>query len=270
MDLRSIIEPRLLLASALLLATLQPGCGVTTMRPDADPASRGAARSTTSDDPAAEQPSAIDGSGAGAEALQAELFRQAETDRAANLEREIERLQADLERAEAALVEAESGLAASRGRADAISALAVARIRVERADARAPWRSEAVAAARSKLAEAERQVAAGRFGAALFFVYRAQRGADAILREASQVRESPNAKQIRAARVNLRAGPSTQDLVLAVLTAGTPVIEQAAEGDWKLVQVIGGPAGWIHRQLLDALILEEGDEPVAPAASPRP
>jgi len=201
---------------------------------------------------------------------QAELFRQAETDRAQNLEREIERLQDDLEKAEAALVEAESGLAANHTRADAVSSLAVTRIQVERAAARAPWRAEAVAGARRKIVEAERQVEEGNFGAALFFVYRARRVADAMLFEAEQVRASPNAQMIRAERVNLRAGPSTDDLVLSVLPARTPVIEQAREGAWTLVQVIGGPVGWIHRQLLDALVLDDDEAQSMPAPASRP
>ncbi len=249
---------RLLLAIALSTALLLAGCAST---PDRD--ARTAARSAASEEACARERLASDDS-------QAELFRQAETDRAENLEREIERLQADLEKAEAALVEAESGLAANHSRADAVSSLAVTRIQVERAAARAPWRADLVAGARQKIAEAERQVEEGRFGTALFFVYRARRVADAILLEAEQVRQSPNAQMIRAERVNLRAGPSTDDLVLSVLTARTPVIEQAREGEWTLVQVIGGPAGWIHRQLLDSLMLED-DEPQstsAPASRP--
>ena len=38
--------------------------------------------------------------------------------------------------------------------------------------------------------------------------------------------------------------------VLAVLDLGTPVFPQAKEGQWTLVQVSGGPAGWVHRSLI--------------------
>ena len=196
------------------------------------------------------------------EAEQAELFRQAETQRANQLELEILRLQADLKTAEDALVEVESGLAGTSTRADAVSSLAVTRIHVERAATRAPWRHELIAGARQKLDEAERQVDAERFGAAVFFVYRARRVAEAVLEEAEQVMESGNARLIRADRVNLRSGPSTVQRVLAVLSEGTPVIPQASEGEWTLVQVTGGPAGWIHRSLLGEKLFE--DE--APAA----
>ena len=55
------------------------------------------------------------------EVTQAQRFREAETERAAKLVQEIERLKADLETAEAALVEAESGLAGTHTRADAVS-----------------------------------------------------------------------------------------------------------------------------------------------------
>ncbi len=194
---------------------------------------------------------------------QAELFRRAETERAEQLSVEIERLKADLRAAETALVEVESGLSGNNSRADAVSSLAVTRIQVERAASRAPWRVSAIADARQKLEEAERQVDEGRFGAALFFVYRARRVAEGVLDEVAQIVGAGNARLIRADRVNLRSGPSTGQRVLAVLTAGTPVIPQANQGDWTLVQVMGGPAGWIHRSLLGDR-LTEGSVPAAP------
>jgi hypothetical protein len=199
-----------------------------------------------------------------ADTERAQLFRRAETERADNLSREIERLQADLKTAESALVEAESGLSGTHTRAGAISSLAVTRIQVERAASRAPWRSTEIAGAREKLAKAEGQVTQGHFGVAIFFVYRARRVADAVLEEAEVVMSSAHARLIMAERVNLRAGPSTDDRILSVLNEGTPVIPQTNEGDWMLVQVTGGPAGWVHRQLLGGLVSKS-----APA-SPRP
>lgn len=178
--------------------------------------------------------------------------------------KEIARLQADLMTAEAALVEAESGLSASHTRADAVSLLAVTRIQVERAELRAPWRAGEIKGARSKLDEAERQVEESRFGTALFFVYRARRVAESILDEAQVVQSDRNVQLIQAPRVNLRSGPSEKESILSVLTYGTPVFPQANEGDWLLVQVSGGPAGWVHRQLVGPPISTEIDGPAAP------
>jgi hypothetical protein len=202
-----------------------------------------------------------------AEREQAEAFRRAETERAEQLAREIERLQADLRTAESALVEVESGLASNSSRADAVSSLAVTRIQVERAASRAPWRADEIAVAHEKLDEAERQVAESRFGAALFFVYRARRVAESVLQEAEQVLAAGNARVVRARRVNLRAGPSMEQRVLAVLDAGMPVIPQTVEGDWTLVQVSGGPTGWIHRSLLGSRLAEG---PTGVPAAPQP
>ena len=181
---------------------------------------------------------------------QAKLFREAETERATQLLREIAKLQADLKTAEAALVEAESGLADTHTRADAVSSLAVTRIQVERAASRAPWRAEEIAGAQAKLEQAERQIQENRFGAALFFVYRARRVAESILDEANLVWRDGDVALIQARRVNLRAGPSTTESILSVLHFGTPVFPQAKEGDWVLVQVSGGPSGWVHRRLI--------------------
>ena len=194
---------------------------------------------------------------------QAQLFRQAETERATQLIREIARLQADLKTAESVLVEAESGLAGTHSRADAVSSLAVVRIQVERAAASAPWRAKEVAGARNKLDEAERQVQESRFGAALFFVYRARRVAESILDEVDLVQRDGNVQLIQASRANLRAGPSTTESILSVLSLGTPVFTQANEGEWVLVQVIGGPVGWIHRRLVGTRFSTESEGPAA-------
>lgn len=185
-----------------------------------------------------------------AEVEQARLFRRAETERATQLLHEIERLKADLKTAESALVEAESGLAGNHTRADAVSSLATTRIQIERAEARAPWRAQDIAIARAKLEEAERQVAENRFGAALFFDYRARRVAESILAEARIVHGNGDVQIVTARRVNLRGGPSESAPVLAVLDYGTPIFPQANDGPWMLVQVSGGPVGWVHGRLI--------------------
>ena len=121
-----------------------------------------------------------------------------------------------------------------------------------------------IAGAREKLEKAERQVAEGRFGAAIFYAYRARRVAESVLDEAKQVMRSGKGGLIRAKRVNLRAGPSTDQRVLSVLVAGMPVVPQTTEGEWTLVQVTGGPAGWIYRSLLGNRITESIELPAAP------
>jgi len=182
--------------------------------------------------------------------IDAEIYRRAETERAARLAREVEQLRDDLRQAEEALVAAESGLRGSYSRADAISSLAEARIRVARAGEAAPWRTAQLAEATAKLEDAERQVEAGHFGAALFFVYRAERIADGMQAEASRVYETPGTRFIRVARVNLRAGPSTRDSVLAVLPRGTPVFPESQDAPWLLVRTGTGEVGWVHVSLL--------------------
>ncbi len=182
--------------------------------------------------------------------IDAEVYRRAESDRAESLEREVRRLRADLRWAEEALVAAESGLRGRHSRADAVSSLAEARIQVERAAEGAPWRSERIEEARAKLGEADRQIEAEHYGAALFFVYRARRIGDQLDQEARQVAATPGARFIRAVRVNLRAGPSTQDGVIGVLTRGTPVFPEGLDGDWVLVRTPAGSVGWVHTALV--------------------
>jgi len=179
-----------------------------------------------------------------------ETYRQAQTERVQALEREVSRLRSDLEEAESAMVSIESGLRGAQTRADAVSALAEARISVERARASAPWRRAEIAELTDKLEEAERQFQAGNPGSAVFFASRAQRIADSLGEESRRIAAVKATHVVSAPRANLRVGPSTTDAVLGVLPESTPVLLQRAEGEWLLVRTPDGSAGWVHASLL--------------------
>jgi hypothetical protein len=180
-----------------------------------------------------------------------EIQRRADADRVRALELEIERLRADLRAAEETLLAVESGMRGTQGRAEAVSALAEARIQVDRAARRAPWRAAEAGEAREKLAEAERQLAAGHIGSAVFFVSRASRIASSLIAEADRVASDPNTQFVRVARANLRERPSQESAVLAVLPARLPVLVEGSEGDWSLVRTATGRVGFVHRDLLE-------------------
>jgi hypothetical protein len=175
---------------------------------------------------------------------------RAESERVSRLEGEVELLRADLAHAERELVAVESGLRGSRTRADAISALAEARIQVERTAKGAPWRASLLGEAEERLEEAERLVEAENFGAAVFFASRAGRIARNAMEEARRAESEPGARTIDGRRVNLREGPSTDHAVLTVLLLGTPVFPEDEEEDWILVRTPDGFAGWVHRSLI--------------------
>lgn len=120
-----------------------------------------------------------------------------------------------------------------------------------RASRRAPWRIDRLEEARAKLGEAETQLAAGRTGSAVFFASRAQRSADTLLGEARRIEGDPTVRFVAGRRVNLRAGPSTDDGVIRVLTRATPVFPEREQGDWVLVRTLSGGAGWIYGPLLE-------------------
>jgi hypothetical protein len=180
----------------------------------------------------------------------AAVYQRAYADRMKLLELEIERLEADLRAAEQALVAVESGMRGAQTRAEAVSMLAEARIEVDRAGKRAPWRAEAVAEAQVKLDEADRQLGSGHIGSAIFFVSRASRIAATLLAEAELVGRTPTTRFVKGARVNLRAEPSTESSVVAVLPLELPVFPEADVGEWVLVRTVSGKVGWVHATLL--------------------
>lgn len=151
---------------------------------------------------------------------------------------------------------AESGLRGSYSRADAVSALAESRIEVERVARRAPWRGAEIAEARRKLDEADSQIRQDHFGAAFFFVYRAQRMADVVRREAEFVQSRPGTLFVTRPRVNLRAGPTTDARIVQVLGEGWPVFPETQQDPWVLVRVTSGSVGWVHQSLLATALAE--------------
>ena len=184
------------------------------------------------------------------ERVDVSVYRRVATERAELLERENERLRADLRAAEATLLEVESGMRGTQRSAEAVSMLAEARIQVDRAAKRAPWRASTAAEAREKLDEADRQLADGHVGSAIFFVSRATRIAAGLDAEADLIARSPDARRVKPRRANLRSEPSTDSPVLDVLPGQLPVFVEATEGDWALVRTVSGQVGWMHVDLL--------------------
>lgn len=178
-----------------------------------------------------------------------EVYLRAESERVTALERDVARLQADLREAEEALVATESGLRGHRIRADAVSALAQARIEVDRARTRAPWRSHEAGEAQAKLEEAERQLADGHVGSAIFFASRASRIASTLLAEADRVARMSGTR-FAAGRVNLRSQPSGNAEVKAVIPQGLPMFPEREEEGWLLVRTVSGHVGWVDVSLV--------------------
>ena len=180
----------------------------------------------------------------------AAIYEKADEARTEFYEREAERYRADLEEAEASIIAIESGLRGELSRADAVSAVAEARIAVDRAADAAPWRAAQIREAREKVDEADRQLREERIGSAIFFASRARRISKDLLDESSLVATARNLRFVIGRRVNLREGPSTDDRVLTVLLRGEPVFSERYAADWRLIRTPAGRVGWIHDSLL--------------------
>ena len=148
------------------------------------------------------------------------------------------------------MIRIESGQKGEHTRADAVSALADARILVRRAAQAAPWRRKEARAARKKLDEADRSIQAGHFGSAIFFTSRARRIAETLQHESETAAGQTGVLFISASRVNVRAGPSTGYEVLDTLVRRTPVLVESNQGLWVQVRTPSGTVGWIHNSLL--------------------
>lgn len=180
--------------------------------------------------------------------LQLDLARQSR--RADRLTRDAERLRADIEDAEQALVSLEAGLKGMHTRADAVSALADARILVARAAQQTPWRADSIQRARDKLDEAERHIEEKYFGSAVFFTARGRRLAEEVLAQGRALREDPSTRFVRPGRANVRGHPSLDAEVVVVLERGTPVTVRGRENGWVRIVTRDDSGGWIYGELL--------------------
>lgn len=182
--------------------------------------------------------------------VEADVYRRAEMERSEFYAREVDRLRADLRLAEESIVAMESGLRGFQSRANAVSALAEARIALERVGPKVPWRMSEIDEARDKLAEGSRQLDAGHVGSAVFFASRARRITETLRAEVQQVSAWSEKRYIDSAQVNLRTGPSVEHRVVDVLVAKTPVFPERTHANWTLVRTPTGQVGWVNAQLL--------------------
>ncbi|HEY5657124.1 MAG TPA: SH3 domain-containing protein [Myxococcota bacterium] len=180
----------------------------------------------------------------------ADAFRRAEAERVAFFQREVERLRADLRQAEESLVAMESGQRGFQSRADAVSALAEARIALERVSPSVPWRKDRAEEARAKLAEASRQLQAGHLGSAVFFASRAQRITESLQAEVRQVADWSRKSLVVGDEVPLHTGPSPVADVVDILGPRTPVFPERNHADWTLVRTPSGRIGWVQASRL--------------------
>ena len=183
-------------------------------------------------------------------AIESEVLARAQMERTEFLEREVERLHADLQQAERSIVDLESGLRDLHTRADAVSAVAEARIALDRVSKGVPWQHQRVAEARAKLEEADRQLATDHLGAAMFFASRAQRITESLQAEKEQVAKWDMRRVVRGDRVNLRSGPSQDSKIVGVLAGEMPLYPERELPDWTLVRTPEGRIGWVHQTLL--------------------
>ncbi len=79
--------------------------------------------------------------------------------------------------------------------------------------------------------------------------------------------EKEPASHLTSARLHLRAGPSLDEDILAILLPATEVVAKAAAGKWVRVETAWGRVGWVDGDRLEELAAAGGGEESATAAS---
>jgi len=182
--------------------------------------------------------------------LTKEVARKSSADRVSELENTVQQLQFDLDVAEGTLVSVESGLRAGLTRADAVAKLAEARIRLRRVSEAQPWRTQLLQEANGKLDKADTHIGSSNYGAAIFFIHRAERLLSLLQAESGKIANSKGVYIVDVDRANLRAAPSVEESILTVLNRGTPLFWESSADSWYLVRTMRSAVGWIHQRLV--------------------
>ncbi len=240
-----MVRPIRILALCALVAL--GGCRWGNERPATDPADDAETRSLRA---------TVERLEARARSLELDLARaHAEIERRdariAQLEDDVASLRSDLETAERQFVTIERGLLRDETRASAVTAIAEARLRLDRALAAdsSSVDSTSVERVHDLLATAGRLVERGNYAAAVYYARRAAREVDRARAHHAEPLAGDVAV-VAAQRANLRGGPSRSAPRVAVLRFGAPVARLATRGDWVHVRTRDGREGWIHADLL--------------------
>jgi hypothetical protein len=193
---------------------------------------------------------------------------QALADKAADLERRlaleskkraaqeelINQMRSDLLAAVDDATQAKSALLKPGSQAAAISALAEAKLALEKAQNHplADRVKTHLDSANRMVAAASRQLQAGNFNGAVYFAHSAKRTVEGTLKLA-QLEAEQNGRVLTVAQpgANLRQGPSPGSNKLAQLAQGTKVIQVEKRGDLVRVFVSDtGANGWLHSSVV--------------------
>lgn len=165
--------------------------------------------------------------------------------------RAVARLEHELGKSRRELDSLTAQLRPMRSPADVVSALADARVALDRVgEDAASWESSRVEEGRAQLAEAQRHLAADRVGSALFFVLRARRITADIRDYRRLVAGTEDTKYVRVDQANVRTEPSLDGAVVTVLGRATPILSLGRDDDWLRILAPDGRYGWIHGTLV--------------------
>lgn len=171
------------------------------------------------------------------------------------LEEQIALRQRELEVTETELIRTKARLKGLETRAEASSAIAEAKILVQRLESRG--RSSPVrAAAEESLKKAEDQLTVENYGAALFFALKAQdmvtkAGEPKAVADTDAERPAPQPVYVVSVdSANIRQSPTLQSAVLAEVKRGTRLQALAVRGAWAKVSH-ESVTGWVSLKVVD-------------------
>lgn len=142
-------------------------------------------------------------------------------------------------------LEATFGIGMSR--AEAVTYLAEAEILLRRARDDARIDRLRLDSAQDKLADAKSHLDRGNIGAAVFVAHLARRLARVPLADS---RDTDEVLRVRSERANLRAGPTLDSRIVAVLDKDAQVYKTAQLGKWILGYTSNWHVGWISNKVL--------------------
>jgi hypothetical protein len=187
-----------------------------------------------------------------ADRLQARLKKSDDEHR--RLEDEVALLSRDLELTENEIIRLKAKLRGLDSKAEASSAIAEARILMNRYQAQR-GKTANLERCQELVERAEQQILEENFGAAAFFAQKAEdllqdRRRPAPVPEASDRPAPKKSYTVRVPTLNIRATPGTDSEIVGRATRGDVLEAGFVRGDWLSVTA-GDVSGWVYRTLVD-------------------
>jgi hypothetical protein len=174
------------------------------------------------------------------------------TDRNRHLEQLCQSIQQDLTQAERQFISIEQRLQLKETKASAVSALAEAKLAVDKykSGSRTDSEFESLAEIEQKLEGSSQLIKKENYAASVYYSNRVHKMLERAADKQTYFKAHGETRIVSVFKANLRIGPGLDHEVIGQLTFGSVLMQVEQSDEWSRIETEDGLEGWIHRELI--------------------